>query len=198
MSSKNIAPAASIEAPTSGLPGINSDTLRLPMPALIRCGPLVSEDNGQIDDEEFKSSAWNLQKVHTCSNTSRVEVMMGNGTTIVLQICGCSTSNALHRRFHIRMTLCEETGLSPNKFSLYQSDETTGQWIAILSGDDDEDTDQLVYLIDGLILECSKTFYLYICTNMHTINWLLLDSIPDIYSETNKSEIDRMSNRDTT
>jgi hypothetical protein len=195
MFSGNFAPTASNEASTPGLPGINSDTL-LPMPALIRCGQTVSEDNGQIDDEEFKSSAWNLQKVHTCSNTSQVEVMMGNGTTIVLQICGCSTSNALHRRFHIRMTLCEETGLSPNKFSLYQSDETTGQWIAILSGD--EDTDQLVYLIDGLILECSETFYRYICTNVHTINWLLLDSIPDIYSETNKSDIDRMSDRDTT
>ncbi len=195
MSSENIAPTASIEAPTPGLPGIDSDspTLRLPMPALRRCGPLVSEDNGQIDDEEFKSSAWNLQKVHTCSNTSRVEVIMGGGTTIVLHICGCSTSNTLHRRFHIRMTLCEETGLSPNKFSLYKIDDATEIWRVIQFGDYDEDSDQLVYIGDELILECSETFYKFIHENEHTLNWLLVDSFPHIHSDTNKKDIDRMS-----
>lgn len=200
MFSENIVPTASIEAPTSGLPGIDSDspTLRVPMPVLIRCGPLGSEDNGQIDDEEFKSRAWSLQKAHTCSKTSQVEVIMGDGTTIVLHICGCSTSNALHRRFHIRMTLCEATGLSPNKFSLYKIDDTTEIWSVIQSGYYDEDSHQLVYISYELILECSETFYKFILANEHTLNWLLVDYFPHIYSDTNKKDIDRMSGWDDT
>lgn len=192
MFSGNIAPTVPIGTPDPGLPGIDSNRLR--MPVLRRS--LVSEDNGQIDDEEFKSSAWILQKVHTCSNTLRVEVIMGGGTTIVLHICGCSTGDALHKRFHIRMTLCEETGLSPNKFSLYKIDDATEIWSVIQFGDCDEDSDQLVYIGDELILECSETFYKFIRDNNPTLNWLLVDSFPHIHSDTNKKDIDRMSGWD--
>ena len=89
--------------------------------------------------------------------------------------------------------------LSPNKFSLYKIDDTTEIWSVIQSGYYDEDTDQLVYIEDELILECSQTFYKFARDNRTTLNSLLLaDDFPHIYSDTNKKDIDRMSGWDDT
>lgn len=140
------------------------------------------EDNGWLSEDDFRSDFYSKHN-KICKHRNCIEIETMDGITYKVTICNCIDSNSyLHKRFNIRMALCEIAGFFPDKISLFQISEN--KWCVIQLGDQ-EKTTQITYMHVGLILECTDSFYEYIKYNNTQINWLLISQIPNIESETN-------------